>query len=403
MSTTVDYPNKTGHIQWFGTSEVFKVSSCFIAESVVFCSLPIQISCMKYLSIALVFTFVQCTPSQPTEQVETAKPSVSATPVVATQTAQRKAFRWLLLSNGRVSNQSASKIGFKTNGVIAQINVQNGSSVRTGQLLAQLENREQLLALRQAELQLAEARVEINDLLISQGGRKGDTTSVKADVWAYIKLRSGYERGLLALQKARNDVENTYLRAPFGGVVANLKAKPFNATSAAEFCTLLSQAAPLVELAVLETELMAVQLGQTVVVQPVAFGERSYRGQVIEINPFVSEQGLVQVKARITGADKYLFEGMNVRVQVEKNIPNQIVVPKAAVVERSGRKVVFTYAAETDTSGLAKWSYVTIAHENDTEIALSEGIKAGDVVIVEGNLNLGHDARVKWKKKENPD
>jgi hypothetical protein len=46
---------------------------------------------------------------------------------------------------------------------------------------------------------------------------------------------------------------------------------------------------------------------------------------------------------------------------------------------------------------------VTIAHENDTEIALSEGIKAGDVVIVEGNLNLGHDARVKWKKKENPD
>ncbi|AXE17918.1 hypothetical protein DR864_09320 [Runella rosea] len=358
---------------------------------------------MKYLLIALLVTLIQCTPSQPTEEeTDTANPSVSTIPVVATQTAQRKAFRWLLLSNGRVINQSASRIGFKTNGVIAQINVQNGSSVRAGQLLAQLENREQLLALRQAELQLAEARVEINDLLISQGGRKGDTTSVKADVWAYIKLRSGFERGLLALQKARNDVDNTYLRAPFGGVVANLNAKPFSAASG-EFCTLLSQAAPLVEFAVLETELMAVQLGQTVAVQPVAFGERRYKGQVVEINPYVSEQGLVQLKARINGADKYLFEGMNVRVQVEKGIPNQIVVPKAAVVERSGRKVVFTYAAETDTSGLAKWNYVTIAHENDTEIALSEGIKAGDAVIVEGNLNLGHDARVRLKKKENPD
>ncbi|AEI49638.1 efflux RND transporter periplasmic adaptor subunit [Runella slithyformis] len=357
---------------------------------------------MKYLLIALVFTLTQCTPSKSTEEAEAAKPSVNTTPAVATQAAQRKAFQWLLLSNGRVSNQSASKIGFKTNGVIAQINVQNGSVVRAGQVLAQLENREQLLALRQAELQLAEARVEINDLLISQGGRKGDTTSVKADVWAYIKLRSGYERGLLALQKARNDVDNTYLRAPFGGVVANLNAKPFSAASV-EFCTLLSQAAPLVEFAVLETELMAVQLGQSVAVQPVAFGERRYKGQVVEINPYVSEQGLVLVKARINGADKYLFEGMNVRVQVEKNIPNQIVVPKAAVVERSGRKVVFIYAAETDTSGLAKWNYVTVAHENDTETALSEGIKAGDAVIVEGNLNLGHDARVKLKKKENPD
>lgn len=359
-----------------------------------------MIKTLSYICFLVAF-LAQCTPSKPTEEDnETAQPSVSATPVVATQAAQRKAFRWLLLSNGRVSNQSASKIGFKTNGVIAQINVQNGKGVRAGQLLAQLENREQLLALRQAELQLAEARVEINDLLISQGGRKGDTTSVKADVWAYIKLRSGYERGLLALQKARNDLDNTYLRAPFDGVVANLKTKPFSAVSG-EFCTLLSQAAPLVEFAVLETELMAVQLGQTVAVQPVAFGERSYRGQVVEINPYVSEQGLVQVKARINGADKYLFEGMNVRVQVEKNIPSQIVVPKAAVVERSGRKVVFTYAAETDTSGLAKWNYVTIAHENDTEIALSEGIKAGDVVIVEGNLNLGHDARVKKGGKDN--
>jgi membrane fusion protein (multidrug efflux system) len=384
------------------TNKGFCKEGCSIVGFVVFCSLPFQSLCMKYLLIALLVTLIQCTPSQPTEEEEAAKPSVSTEPTVATQTAQRKAFRWLLLSNGRVSNQSASKIGFKTNGVIAQINVQNGSSVRAGQLLAQLENREQLLALRQAELQLAEARVEINDLLISQGGRKGDTTSVKADVWAYIKLRSGYERGVLALQKARNDVDNTYLRAPFGGVVANLNAKPFS-TASAEFCTLLSQAAPLVEFAVLETELMAVQLGQTVAVQPVAFGERRYKGQVVEINPYVSEQGLVQVKARINGADKYLFEGMNVRVQVEKGIPNQIVVPKAAVVERSGRKVVFTYAAETDTSGLAKWNYVTIAHENDTETALSEGVKAGDAVVVEGNLNLGHDARVRLKKKENPD
>lgn len=355
---------------------------------------------MKYLTIAFLFTLTYCSSSQPTEEdSEAAKPSVSAVLAVETYTAQRKAFRWLLLSNGRMSNQSASKINFKTTGVIAQINIQNGSTVRAGQVLAQLENHEQLLALRQAELQIAEARVEINDLLISQGGRKGDTTSVKADVWAYIKLRSGYERGLLALQKARNDVENMYLRAPFSGVVANLRAKPFNAASA-EFCTLLSQVAPLVEFAVLETELMAVQVGQTVVVQPVAFGERSYRGQVVEINPYVNEQGLVQVKARINGADKYLFEGMNVRVQVEKGIPNQIVVPKAAVVERSGRKVVFTYAAESDTSGLAKWNYVTVAHENDTEMALSEGIKAGDVVIVEGNLNLGHDARVKKRRKD---
>lgn len=359
-----------------------------------------KISKTFYFSFVFLVILLGCNSSKSAEEeAENSRPKPHTTSIVSIQTAQRKAFRWVLLSNGKVSNQSASKINFKSNGVIAYIKVRNGARVQAGQLLAQLENHEQTLALRQVELQLSEAKVEINDLLISQGGRKGDSTSVKPDVWTYIKLRSGYERARLALLKAQNDLENTYLRAPFDGIVANLNTKPFNTSTAEPFCTLLSQAAPLVEFVVLETELMAVQTGQRVVVQPIAFGERFYHGTVEEINPFVNDQGLVQVKARIQNADKYLFEGMNVRVRVEKSIPNQIVVPKEAVVERSGKKVIFTYVADTDTSGLAKWNYVTVAQENDTEMAISEGIQAKDVVIVEGNLNIGHDARV--KKREN--
>ena len=34
------------------------------------------------------------------------------------------------------------------------------------------------------------------------------------------------------------------------------------------------------------------------------------------------------------------------------------------------------------------------AYENDTQLAISEGIKAGEEVIIEGNLNLSHDAKV---------
>jgi membrane fusion protein, multidrug efflux system len=77
-----------------------------------------------------------------------------------------------------------------------------------------------------------------------------------------------------------------------------------------------------------------------------------------------------------------------------------LVVPKEAVVERSGRKVVFCYEAESDTLGLAKWHYVTVLHENQQQLAIGEGLKAGEKVIVEGNMNLGHDARIRLKSKE---
>ena len=58
---------------------------------------------------------------------------------------------------------------------------------------------------------------------------------------------------------------------------------------------------------------------------------------------------------------------------------------------RSGREVVFIYDEQEE---LAKWKYVTVAHENDTEIAIIEGLEAGQLAIIEGNLNLDHDAEV---------
>ena len=45
-------------------------------------------------------------------------------------------------------------------------------------------------------------------------------------------------------------------------------------------------------------------------------------------------------------------------------------------------------------SGLAKWNYVTIAHENEDYYAISEGLEKDMHIIIEGNNNLDHDARV---------
>ena len=129
-------------------------------------------------------------------------------------------------------------------------------------------------------------------------------------------------------------------------------------------------------------------------VVPVALPGKAYVGQVSEINPFVNGQGLVLVRARISHPDRQLFEGMNVRVRIERRLANQVIVPKSAVVERSGRKVVFTVVTEAGPRK-AKWNYVTIGSENETEVTISEGLKPGDEVITAGNLNLAHDAVVK--------
>jgi hypothetical protein len=80
---------------------------------------------------------------------------------------------------------------------------------------------------------------------------------------------------------------------------------------------------------------------------------------------------------------------MNVNVRVQKTLPNQLVIPKKALVLRTNRQVVFTLR-----DGKAMWNYVKTGLENSTGFIITEGLNEGDVVICDGNINLAHEAPV---------
>jgi hypothetical protein len=144
-----------------------------------------------------------------------------------------------------------------------------------------------------------------------------------------------------------------------------------------------------VDFSVLESELPLIGVGDKVEVTPYASAVGVRTGSISEINPMVDENGMVRVKAKVDGSDK-LFDGMNVRISVKRSLGQQLVVPKTAVVLRSGKQVVFTHQ-----NGVALWNYVQTALENMTEYTLVDGLQEGAEVIVSGNVNLAHEAPVK--------
>ena len=127
--------------------------------------------------------------------------------------------------------------------------------------------------------------------------------------------------------------------------------------------------------------------------RPFAASEVKANGRITEINPWVDEHGMVQVKAAVEGTDR-LFGGMNVQVSVHRSLGKQLVVPKEAVVLRSGKQVVFTLV-----DNKANWVYVHTGLENATSYTITDGLKAGDVVITSGNINLAHEAPVRLIEK----
>ncbi len=70
-----------------------------------------------------------------------------------------------------------------------------------------------------------------------------------------------------------------------------------------------------------------------------------------------------------------------------------LVIPKSAVVLRSGRQVVFTLDGDK-----AMWHYVTTGLENLDQYTVTDGLAPGMTVITSGNINLAHETPVKVVK-----
>jgi multidrug efflux pump subunit AcrA (membrane-fusion protein) len=93
---------------------------------------------------------------------------------------------------------------------------------------------------------------------------------------------------------------------------------------------------------------------------------------------------------------------MTVDVRLEaKRITNVRLVPKAAVIERDGRPVVFVVR-----NGRADWVYINRGKDNGVETQVLPDtstyeipVKPGDQVITRGHLTLSHQAQVRVVRK----
>ena len=309
---------------------------------------------------------------------------------VKTETLLRTIFQKQLVANGKISALEKSELRFQTSEAIKEINVVNGQKVAKGELLVSLENSLLKNQLEKAKIDVEKAKNQLRQEKINYGIRANQ--KVSPTVLKSLQIKSGLLEAQNALENAEIRYNQTILKAPFEGIIANVEAKEGNySTSSDVFCTLINPEILEVNFSILESEFDFVSKDQKVTIQSFDNSSNTYKGVITEINPLVDKNGLIKIIARITSNKVSLFDGMNVKIFINKPMKEVIVIPKEALVLRSNREVVFTVE-----SGFAQWNYVTQVGENSTNYAIKKGenLKMTDTIIVSGNLNLSHDAKV---------
>jgi RND family efflux transporter MFP subunit len=329
-----------------------------------------------------------------------------------------------------------SRIG----GQVVLLNVHNGKFINKDDLIFKIDDTEYKIALKQAEYNLLDARVEYNLMKFGSvpGGAyvgrfkkeidslrkvyeemkkkyemglvsEGDFERVKRDYEALlvysdvnredvIANKSGLNRALIEYEKAKLNVEYTQIKAPFSGYIADCDISVGSYVSPGQKCMkLIDISAVKIVAEVTETQLAKIKTGNIAEVEFVAYPGEIFRGRVIEVNPYIDiERRVGKVVVLVENIGEKIKPGMFANVRIQGDIYRDVLlVPKKAVVMRDNRPVVFVYQGVNEDSGLSKWFYVELGRENEQFYEIKSGINPGDTIIIEGNYNLAHDSKVK--------
>ena len=306
-----------------------------------------------------------------------------------------------VVTTGQIRSEAVSLLKSETQGTIIAVLVRPGDRVKQGQPLIQVDPRPLDMAVRDAEAKLAEAELRLLDNTIPDSIVTGK--AITGERLRNAQIRSGLDAAKVAVEQRKYERERATITAPFDGVMDDIKVAVGERLSPSQEIGKVVDLDHLrIEAAVLEHDLPLIRVGGQAVVTAAAAPDHPVNGVIAAILPIVdsaTRAGRAVIRA---GGGGVLRPGMYVDVRIEATrLPNRIIVPARAVIERDGRPLVFVVK-----DGRAQWVYIFPGRTNglETEVLPDSTtgqipLQAGDMVLIEGHLTLTHDAPVRVTPK----
>ena len=268
--------------------------------------------------VAILWACGSTTPQSTQEEVPEAIEKTDTAAVATQEPLMEQMQEEILLKSGKVKASKYIDLYFSTQGHIEGIYARNGERIDKGAKLAELETFSLNTDLKQADIDIRQAYLELQDIVIGQGYDPEKPESVPENIMKLAGVKSGYESAVLKKERIEHQIAAATITAPFSGIVANFTAKPNQLVSTGEpLCRIIQDRDMEIEFHVLESELHLVGKGQKVAVEPAASSVQPVNGEIMEINPIVDEKGLIRIKALVKGYSG-LMEGMNVTVRIHQ-------------------------------------------------------------------------------------
>lgn len=241
--------------------------------------------------------------------------------------------------------------------------------------------------MRQTEAALNQAKADVQSVeqrlsMCKEGFRKED---IRASQQGMLQAKGN-------MDYVKSQMEDTFIRAPFDGVVAQKYADsgaivtPTTAstTNSATSSSIISLAGRLEMVAsVSESDIDHIHVGQPVEITASAYPTRTFHGHVALIAPeAVVTQNVTSFEVHATiddDKDRKLMSGMNVNSDfVAGKKSNVLLIPTSCVVTKKGKTGVFI----PDKQNNPDFKPVNISTTSDSDAIVNSGLNEGDKIFV---------------------
>ncbi len=320
---------------------------------------------------------------------------------VAEATGGGTASRAGISANGYVVARTKASVSSKILGRLAWVGITEGSRVKTGEIIARLENADYQAALGAARANLGQYEAQLiqarRDLARAQTLRKDDLVAPLEVENAQTRLdvliaQLGSARAQVSLSQA--NLENTNVRAPFGGTVLRKDAEvgEIVAPSGAGGGLTRTAIVTMADLNTLEVEVDVNEayIAQISNAQPAritldAYPDTSFSGRVRQVVPTADRQkATVLVKVSILDRDPRILPEMGAKVvfttledAAQNAAPRRVMVPAAALVRTADATRVWVIA-----EGVARSTTVDVGPEKNQQIEIRSGLSGGETLVL---------------------
>ena len=290
---------------------------------------------------------------------------------------------------GSVSAVQGAVVSTELGGVVAEIDFQNGGVAKKGDLLMRLDS-----SAEEAQLHTAQADLELARANLERERNLAERKVVSKQEFDAAQSTFGQKQG--AVDNMRSFITKKEVRAPFDGMLGIRQVNVGQMINSGQQVVQLTALDKVyVDFALPQQNLPQLGTGYDARVHADALPGREFKGKVTAINSMVDTVTRnVGVQATLENPDHVLRPGMFVKVDVilpEKS--KTLVIPGSAVSYAPYGNSVFVIEKGKDPktgkeSQSLRQAFVRIGEARGDFVAVTEGLKAGDVVVSTGVFKL---------------